>query len=101
LKLIVLPEAQEDQRQAVAFYRKESLALARRFMSDRSAVMKRIADAPQQFPFVGNGNQRGLLSVFPYNVIFRQMSGFIAVVALAHTSRKPDYWNDRDIPDTL
>jgi toxin ParE1/3/4 len=101
LNLILLPEAQEDQRQAVAFYRTKSLDLAQRFMRERIAVLKRIADTPKQFPSVGNGNRRAMLSVFPYAIIFREMPGFIAIVAVAHTSRDTGYWNDRDIPDTL
>jgi hypothetical protein len=92
LNLILLPEAQEDQRQAVAFYRTKSLDLAQRFMRERIAVLKRI---------VGKGNRRAMLSVFPYAIIFREMPGFIAIVAVAHTSRDTGYWNDRDIPDTL
>ncbi len=32
---------------------------------------------------------------FPYNVVYRIRDGDIYVVAVAHTSRRPDYWKHR------
>jgi toxin ParE1/3/4 len=32
---------------------------------------------------------------FPYNVVYRIRDNDIYVVAVAHTSRRPNYWRDR------
>ncbi len=32
---------------------------------------------------------------FPYNVVYRIRDNDVYVVAVAHTSRRPDYWKDR------
>jgi hypothetical protein len=32
---------------------------------------------------------------FPYNVVYRIRDDDIYVVAVAHTSRRPNYWKDR------
>lgn len=98
MKLIFLPEARQDQRDAVTWYRNESLELAQRFLRERTTVLERIAKTPQQFPFVVKDRQRALLSVFPYSIIFLQMPAFILIVAVAHSSRHPNYWHDRPIP---
>ncbi|HSC08378.1 MAG TPA: type II toxin-antitoxin system RelE/ParE family toxin [Steroidobacteraceae bacterium] len=36
-----------------------------------------------------------LVNRFPYNVVYRIRDDNIYVVAVAHTSRRPDYWEHR------
>ena len=36
-----------------------------------------------------------LVNRFPYNVVYRIRDDDIYVVAVAHTSRRPDYWKHR------
>jgi toxin ParE1/3/4 len=36
-----------------------------------------------------------LLRRFPYKVVYRERNDDIYIVAIAHTSRRPNYWKDR------
>ena len=98
MKLVYLAGAREDQREAVAWYRKESQALARRFMTDREETLERIARSPFQLPLTGRGCRKARLSVFPYSIIFFQLPSSVLIVAVAHDSRRPEYWHKRPIP---
>jgi hypothetical protein len=86
LKAHLLQETREDQRQAIAFYLKESLELARRFMRELVSMGMAIGEPH---------------SLSSYAIIFRERSRFVTIVVLAHTSRDIGYWMDCDIPDTL
>jgi len=97
VKLVFHEAARREQREAVLWYRQESRELGARFTSERLAILKRIASAPQHFPYIDQHSQRALLKVFPYKIIFVRFPHFIAILAVAHTSRHPDYWRDRSL----
>ena len=97
MKLKYHPEAAEDEREAVSWYKKESPELARRFRNDIRTVLRRILQSPQQFPRIAIDHRRALLEVFPYSIFFLQLSDSIYITAVAHHSREPGYWSDRTI----
>ena len=97
MKLVFHEEALEDQRDAVARYRGESRELAQRFFKERDAILRRIKQTPKQFPFANETRRAALMRVFPYKIIFEETLYFTLIVALAHTSRHPDYWRDRSL----
>lgn len=52
--------------------------------------------SPGVFPFhKGSSLRRCLLPRFPYAVFFIERAQNLWVISVAHTSRKPDYWNGR------
>lgn len=42
-----------------------------------------------------DANRQLLLQRFPYKIVYRVRAHDLAVVAIAHTSRRPEYWKDR------
>jgi plasmid stabilization system protein ParE len=85
-----------EERDATIWYRKESGdELALRFRRELKQVIHRIGKTPQQFPFVTAWEQKALLKVFPYAIIFEQLGDGIRINAIAHTSREPNYWQGR------
>jgi len=40
-------------------------------------------------------NRQLLVTGFPYKVVYRARESDIYVVAIAHTSRRPDFWKER------
>jgi hypothetical protein len=62
------------------------------------AVSGRIADViarPHRWRGVG-GTRRAPLARFPYTIVFREASdGVIEIVAVAHASRRPEFWRKR------
>jgi|688.fasta_scaffold00106_83 hypothetical protein len=64
---------------AIEFEREFDLSLAK------------IASNPERFPHVDARHQFYLMQNFPFQIIYRHLPSEVHVVAVAHTSRKPDY----------
>ncbi len=55
-----------------------------------------IAGAPQRWARGSFGTRRFLLRGFPFLLIYRERNfDIIEIVAIAHTSRRPNYWKAR------
>jgi toxin ParE1/3/4 len=84
--------ARQDLREAAAWYRRKERGLARRFLAEFSRTIDRI----EQDPAIGLPLVRGTRSVkvkrFPYRVVFREEAAVIVVFAVAHGSRRTNYW---------
>lgn len=76
----------------VIYYNKEQPGLGSRFTE---AVEEATARA-LAFPFAGSpaskNTRRVFLKAFPFAVVYRPTRDGIIVFALAHHSRRPDYW---------
>ena len=95
MKLIFFRAARIEERQAALQYMFESPELALRFRAELKRVIQRILKTPRQFPQVTPTERKALLHVFPYAVIFQEAESEIYVVAVAHLSREPMYWQSR------
>jgi toxin ParE1/3/4 len=79
-------------------YEAASPGLGDRLWQDIEAAADLIADHPEIGALVAR--TRGLvrrvpLRHFPFFVIYRQWKDHLQIVAVAHTSRKPNYWRTR------
>jgi len=89
------PEAVAEAREAARWYRERSDSAADAFLSELDRAVERIAEAPELSTRYVAGTRRFLLRHFPYSVIYREKSGRIEVIAIAHGRRKPRYWKSR------
>ena len=96
MKLVILPEAQEELRQAAEFYIEQAnVELGEAFLTEfeRSALALLVS------PHIGviwrSGTRRFSLHRFPYNVIYQIKPDLLRVIAVAHQSRRPGYWVGR------
>lgn len=89
------PEASAELIEAARFYEEREAGLGLRFLDavDASLIML------QRLPLLGradeSGRRRWFVRRFPYLVIYRLEGAFFHVLAIAHTSRKPSYWESR------
>jgi len=90
-----LPEAEEEILQAVNWYYDQEPALAAEFYLELKKAEVGIESFPEFWPPLSGGYRRKSLNRYPYGLIYRLEGDLILVVALAHTSRKPDYWRER------
>jgi toxin ParE1/3/4 len=89
------PEARVDLREGKAFYRQRSPLAAVAFAHQIEAAVRRIGEAPLQYPPADYGTREHVLpSSFPYTLVYRVQSNVI-IVAVAHQSREPGYWHRR------
>jgi plasmid stabilization system protein ParE len=94
-RVIRLDEAEIEVTQAFERYLAESETAAIRFLNEVRSVTARIRSSPRLYPKIGGEFRRALLDRFPYAIIFRETLYEIQIVAVAHTSRKPQYWRKR------
>jgi plasmid stabilization system protein ParE len=64
--------------------------------------IQNVASLISEYPLIGEvvrrtrGRVRRFpLRDFPFFLIYRERGGQLQIVALAHTSRKPNYWRER------
>jgi hypothetical protein len=74
--------------------------LGGRFLRELSAALEAIEKRPLSFARLetlpnDQPYRRALMAAFRYAVIFEMMESEIVVVAVAHTSRGPNYWLGR------
>lgn len=89
------PEAQAEYDDALAWYMRRSVRAAARFEAEADRVIGLIGSNPEQFVEYDDQHRFALLRRFPYTVVFEVQASQTVVVAFAHTSRRPGYWQGR------
>lgn len=95
--LIVHDEAEFELWQAVDYYESKCVGLGLDFVNEVSRAFANIQKTPNQWPIGENGTRYRLLRRFPYTIHYIEFGDAIWIVAVAHMSRRPDYWHNRDI----
>lgn len=95
-RVAVHAEAQRELREARDFYDRETPGMGLVFVE----AVERELGLLQEFPRIGKEHVRGtrrrtMSRAWPYSIVYRAVPGGIHVIALAHHSRRPDYWTDR------
>jgi plasmid stabilization system protein ParE len=89
-------EAADDYDAAFDWYLERSPDAASAFDAEFERALGQISQAPARWARGPYQTRRFLLRRFPYVVIYRDQGATgVQVLAVAHTSRKPDYWKDR------
>jgi hypothetical protein len=88
---------------AAAWYEDEQKGLGNRLVSNFEHAIRLLSEPhPPLTPLQGKAGKSGakklILHKFPFSVIVYEMEHTVAVVALAHHSRKPGYWKSRLAP---
>ncbi|MBA5688060.1 type II toxin-antitoxin system RelE/ParE family toxin [Rugamonas apoptosis] len=96
MKLVIVPAALAELRDAAAWYAAQANAdLARAFVEEVERVAN-LVSASRQLGAVFRGNQRRyFLRKFPYCVIYQIVQDQLRVLAIAHQRRRPAYWSRR------
>jgi len=79
----------------VTFYKERAGDIAAAFFAEFTKAREEIVAFPEFWKPVGGGYRRKLLERYPFGIIYRVEGGEILIVALAHTSRQPEYWRGR------
>ncbi|MBA3314255.1 MAG: type II toxin-antitoxin system RelE/ParE family toxin [Planctomycetota bacterium] len=89
------PEAQEEYDEALAWYQSRSPNAALRFETEVERALTLIEANPGMFPKYDDEHRFAVLLRFPYSVVYQIQAGCVYVVAVAHGSRLPGYWERR------
>lgn len=94
------PEADTEMVDAAVWYESQQEDLGKRFLTSVQDALNRIELNPGLYPFVEGDVRRCLTKTFPFGVLFRIRPDIIAVMAVMHLHRDPDYWKSRRFEPT-
>lgn len=90
------PEALAEAEEATHWYRDNGGSSASRAFTQE---LRRVARLAAEQPGVSNAGQHGTIRLyfkrFPYTLVFRIQGASVRVIAIAHQSRRPEYWVGR------
>jgi toxin ParE1/3/4 len=89
------PEADEELTEARNWYEARSEVAAQAFALEVSDAIERILQTPLRYPAGHRGEHRCVLDRFPYTILYRLRKDHVFITAVAHQSRRPNYWRHR------
>ena len=89
------PEAIDEVEEARDWYAARSAKKLAAFDATLSNVVRWIGANPGSYPEAAPGIRSAALSPLPYAVVYRELSGSVEVIAVAHARRRPGYWAGR------
>lgn len=89
------PEAESEMIDAAVWYEAQQEDLGKRFLTCVQDALNKIEVHPELYQVVEGDARRCLTKTFSFGVIFRIKPDFIAVMAVMHLHRDPDYWKNR------
>jgi plasmid stabilization system protein ParE len=100
MKLRQLRSARKEAHEAARWYEREKPGLGGEFLDALRDALKRIQDGPLHFPPLETLDSARhlrwcLLDRFSYLIVFEVRTDEVLVLAVAHTSRQPNYWKFR------
>jgi len=87
--------AEEEMTEAARFYELHADGLGADFLDDVQLAVDRLRRNPQLGRAIRSRFRRGLLSRFPFSLIYVVEPQGLVIVAVAHQRRRPNYWQDR------
>jgi toxin ParE1/3/4 len=84
-----------DVKSALAWYQNRSAKAAMDFIEELQRAAETIREAPERWPAGKNNTRRFLLWRFPFAIIYSEEESVITIWAVAHGSRRPEYWTSR------
>jgi toxin ParE1/3/4 len=95
MKVSFHPAARRELLKHSKWYRDRSLSAAAGFEREIDHAIARIQEAPERYPLTKRGRRRFVLLEYPFNLIYRIHEQQIQIIAVAHHSRRPEYWLSR------
>jgi toxin ParE1/3/4 len=89
------PAARTELTTATDWYLERSRSAAAEFVREVQHAVQRIAESPERYPVTRTGRRRFVLLNFPFDLVYRILEDRIEIIAVAHHSRRPGYWQRR------
>lgn len=93
IELQISEAAERDYAEALHWYAERSAFAAMHFEREIDTALQKILPDPSRFAQYDGSHRTVLVSRYPFQIFFRIVSAnLVLVVAIAHTSRRPNYW---------
>lgn len=87
--------AESELYDALGFLELRNKGLGRRLLNEVRRTAARIAEFPSLGTEIRPGVRKILLRTFRYSLVYAVDGGGVLILAVAHGSRRPDYWSPR------
>ncbi len=94
-KVILCSAAEVDYSESLCWYAERSVDAANDFDTELADAFDRIVSDPMRFPMCDERHRFFLMRRFPFRIIYRIIQDEIVVIAVAHASRSPEFWENR------
>jgi len=92
------PAAESEFLESVGYYESKVLGLGQALINEFSALVSLIVDNPDAWQLEAKPDiRKAHLHRFPLSIIYRQSTGDIQILAIAHHHRRPQYWFGRTL----
>ena len=88
------PQAVQDLEDAAAYYHDQAPGIDASFLEEVRTVLDAIRKSPEAFGQYDAKTRMKMTHRFPYVVFYHEAAQEIAVLAIAHGSRRPGYWKN-------
>ncbi|MCR4320386.1 MAG: type II toxin-antitoxin system RelE/ParE family toxin [Candidatus Brocadiaceae bacterium] len=88
-KVIVMPEAEDDLKEAFSWYEDNRTGLGHDFLLQVDAGINFIKRNPDVHPIEYKGTKKHLIKRFPYKIIYLVEEEKIVILAVIHGKRNP------------
>lgn len=88
-------EAITDFDNSYHFYYKDNPKIADDFFLAINRGFNSIKQNPTTFPFIHKKVRKYVVKKFPFVIYYRVIDSIIQIIAIFHTNRNPEIWNDR------
>jgi len=96
VKLRVDPAALDELVQAEEYTTTEfGESVANAFRLTAASALEEITEFPKRYATVRKKVRSKGLRPYPFSIIYEEMNETVRVYAIAHSKRKPFYWQDR------
>jgi plasmid stabilization system protein ParE len=95
VSIVILQQAQLELLAAISYYEAERAGLGQRFKDEVDRSLLWIAAHPDLHRARSGGYRRMNLRVFPYYIPYIIRGETVWILAVAHGSRRPEYWIGR------
>lgn len=94
-EVLIAAGAEQDFAEALSWYARHSTRAANGFEAEVERALQSIAADPHRYPLCDGQHRFYLMRKYPFQVIYRECSQRVLVVAFAHAKRHPGYWQTR------
>jgi len=91
----VSDDAEADLDKSHEFYFQETPKVADAFFRRINLSFEKIKQNPYSSPNVHKNVKKFVVKKFPFVIYYQIVDSVIRVIAIFHTSRNPEIWNDR------
>ena len=90
------PAAEAEHLESVGYFESRRAGLGASYLAEFERIIGAACEAPDRYPIEKQPDVRRIrMKRFPHTILFREASGSVQVLAVAHNRRRPQYWLGR------